>query len=82
MSKKWYNYIVTIDDPAAQPTPGKPGVPAPASKTPAPGKSAAQSVAEIAATVASEPQFTTPVFDPTSFDEIYKAAEIDRKSVV
>jgi hypothetical protein len=76
MSKKWYNYIVTIDDPAAPPTPAKPGTAAPASKTPGPTKSAAQSVAEIAATIAPEPQFTTPVFDPTSFEEIYKAAEI------
>ena len=76
MSKKWYNYIVSIDEPEASTASAKPGVPAPASKTPGPAKSAAQSVAEIAATVASEPQFTTPVFDPTSFDEIYKAAEI------
>jgi len=38
--------------------------------------SAAQSVAEIASTVAAEPKFTSPVSDPTSFDEIYKAAEI------
>jgi hypothetical protein len=76
MSKKWYNYIVSIDEPEASTASAKPGAPAPASKTPGPAKSAAQSVAEIAATVASEPQFTTPVFDPTSFDEIYKAAEI------
>jgi hypothetical protein len=76
MSKKWYNYIVTIDEPEASPTPAKPGVPTSASKTPGPAKTAAQSVAEIAAMIAPEPQFTTPVFDPTSFEEIYKAAEI------
>jgi len=69
MSKKWYNYIVSIDGAASQQTPANPNAPAPS-------KSAAQSVAEIAASMAPEPQFTTPVSDPTSFDEIYKAAEI------
>jgi hypothetical protein len=69
MSKKWYNYIVSVDVDAAEQ--GQ------ASQSTAPGpKSAAQSVAEIAATIAPEPQFTTPVSDPTSFEEIYKAAEI------
>src|SRR5262249_48117043 len=38
--------------------------------------SAAQSVAEIASSIAEAPKFTTPVSDPTSFEEIYKAAEI------
>ncbi len=70
MSKKWYNYFVSVDgstdDNKAAPGPGSAnGV-----------KSAAQSVAEIASTIAAEPKFTTPVSDPTSFDEIYKAAEI------
>src|SRR5262252_168025 len=69
MSKKWYNYIVSVDDPASPQAPASPNAPAAS-------KSAAQSVAEIAATIAPEPQFTTPVSDPTSFAEIYKAAEI------
>jgi hypothetical protein len=69
MSKKWYNYIVSIDGAASEEAPAKPDGPAAA-------KSAAQSVAEIAATLAPEPQFTTPVSDPTSFEEIYRAAEI------
>lgn len=69
MSKKWYNYIVSIDEDAAQQAQN------PAGGTSA-TKSAAQSVAEIAATISPEPQFTTPVTDPTSFEEIYKAAEI------
>jgi hypothetical protein len=69
MSKKWYNYIVSVDDAASPPAAVKPGPAAAA-------KSAAQSVAEIAASIAPEPKFTTPVSDPTSFDEIYKAAEI------
>jgi hypothetical protein len=33
-------------------------------------------VAEIASSVAAEPKFTTPISDPTSFDQIYEAAEI------
>lgn len=66
MSKKWYNYIVSVDDGGAQ-------QPAAAPST---TKSAAQSVAEIASTIPAEPQFTTPISDPTSFEEIYKAAEI------
>ena len=68
MPKKWYNYIVSVEGEAGQ-QPESSGVPA----TP---KSAAQSVAEIAAAMAPEPKFTTPVSDPTSFEEIYKAAEI------
>jgi hypothetical protein len=68
MSKKWYNYIVSIDDGG--------GNNAPASAQTSGAKTAAQSVAEIASTIAAEPQFTTPVSDPTSFDEIYRAAEI------
>ena len=69
MSKKWYNYIVSVDEDAAQQAQNTSGV------TPS-AKSAAQSVAEIAATIAPEPTFTTPVSDPTSFEEIYRAAEI------
>ena len=69
MSKKWYNYIVSIDDDRAQQAQNSSGA---TSAT----KSAAQSVAEIAATISPEPEFTTPVTDPTSFQEIYKAAEI------
>ncbi len=72
MSKKWYNYIVTVDEDGAQ---------QPASNAPsAPSKSAAQSVAEIAASMAPAPQFTTPVSDPTSFEQIYQAAEIPAAS--
>jgi hypothetical protein len=71
MPKKWYNYIVSVDDPVgAEPSPAN------AKSTPVATKSAAQSVAEIASSMAAEPKFTTPVSDPTSFDEIYKAAEI------
>lgn len=67
MSKKWYNLFVSVDQPqeagAAPPSPEAP-------------RSAAQTVAEIAAGLAPEPKFTAPVANPTSFDEIYQAAEI------
>ena len=33
-------------------------------------------MADIASSVAAEPKFTTPISDPTSFEEIYRAAEI------
>lgn len=71
MSKKWYNYIVSVDD-ANSAEQREPNTKDASSGT----KTAAQSVAEIAATIASEPKFTTPVSDSTSFEEIYKAAEI------
>jgi len=71
MTKKWYNYFVSVDE--ASPGEQTPSV---AGKTAPSGKSAAQSVAEIAASVAAEPKFTSPVSDPTSFEEIYRAAEI------
>ncbi|PYV99423.1 MAG: hypothetical protein DMG89_07990 [Acidobacteria bacterium] len=70
MTKKWYNYFVSVDE--ANRTGEAPG----SGSAPAAEMSAAQSVAEIASTVAAEPKFTSPVSDPTSFDEIYKAAEI------
>jgi hypothetical protein len=71
MPKKWYNYIVSVDE--DQNT--QQGAPKTANVAPG-AKSAAQTVAEIASTMAPEPKFTTPVSDPTSFEEIYKAAEI------
>ncbi len=72
MTKKWYNYFVSVDE-------GENAVKSEGSSSgnsPVGARSAAQSVAEIASTVAAEPKFTTPVSDPTSFEEIYKAAEI------
>src|SRR5215472_15646344 len=71
MTKKWYNYFVSVDtgSNAAQGD-------ASDSDSPARSASAAQSVVEIARSVATEPSFAAPISDPTSFDEIYKAAEI------
>ena len=67
MSKKWYNLFVSVDQPGGQreETTGTNAAP-----------SAAQATADIAATVAPEPKFSAPVNNPTSFDEIYSAAEI------
>ncbi len=66
MTKKWYNYFVSVDEANQS-----------AAESAATGTtSAAQSVAEIASSVAAEPKFTTPISDPTSFDQIYEAAEI------
>ena len=72
MTKKWYNYFVSVDEAenAAQNEASSRSSASAASKSPA------QSVADIASSIAAEPKFTAPVSDPTSFDEIYKAAEI------
>jgi hypothetical protein len=72
MTKKWYNYFVSVGN-------AETGSAAPKDDRPAPGSSnvsAAQTVADIASSIAAEPRFTSPVSNPTSFDEIYKAAEI------
>src|SRR3954452_2240750 len=80
MSKKWYNYFVSVDDqgdqsPADESDPGSQG---PQSQQ----SSAAQAVADIAASVQITPKFAPPVAGgpPTTFDEIYKAAEIQTPS--
>jgi hypothetical protein len=70
MTKKWYNYFVSVDQDAADEKS------AGSSPNSAAQKSASQSVAEIAAGVAAEPKFTHPISDPTTFEEIYDAAEI------
>jgi Asp-tRNA(Asn)/Glu-tRNA(Gln) amidotransferase A subunit family amidase len=71
MSKKWYNYFVSVDGSGADDSQAAAG-----QGSTGGSKGAAQSVAEIAASIGAEPKFTTPVSDPTSFDEIYRAAEI------
>jgi len=67
MSKKWYNLFVSVDESAGRPE---------ESQGTAPPPSAAQAVADIARSVGPPPTFTTPVSNPTSFAEIYQAAEI------
>lgn len=84
MEKKWYNYFVSTDQPegsteeAPPPAPGQANRPPARPVTPRPaGASAAQAVADIAATVTiPESRFAGPVNNPTSFNEIYQAAEI------
>lgn len=67
MSKKWYSFFVSVE----------PGAGAESGAAPAAAEaSAARTVAEIAASVAPETKFSSPVSDPNSFDEIYRAAEI------
>jgi len=74
MEKKWYNFIISVDQPP-EGSPEKETSPEPR-KMPGAPPSAAQTVAEIASAAAINPTFTTPVSNPTSFDEIYHAAEI------
>jgi hypothetical protein len=69
MSKKWYNLFVSVDESQDHPTDME-------AAGPPPPPNAAQAVAEIARSVAPEPKFTAPVNNPTSFQEIYNAAEI------
>jgi hypothetical protein len=78
MSKKWYNYFVSTDS-LTPPAPGTPsGVPdSSAGKS---GRTAAQTVAEIASSVAPEAKFSAPVSDPNSFADIYRAAEVPQPS--
>src|SRR5215203_395143 len=73
MSKKWYNYFVSVDESAA----GQTAMETPAADPVAPPpRSAAQAVADIAASVTVPPAFAQKVSPVNSFDEIYQAAEI------
>src|SRR5947209_6974493 len=72
MSKKWYNYFVSVEEGGA---PGE-GAPQTAGETAA-QQGAAQTVADIAASITTvEPKFEKPLSAATTFDEIYQAAEI------
>src|SRR6266849_6751317 len=72
MSKKWYNYFVSVDE--ANAAAGEEQSP-PASAS---GPSAAQTVADIAASisVSAQPKLANLPGPAASFDEIYSAAEI------
>ncbi len=64
MTKKWYEYFVSVENPG-----GVPGQP--------PVTDAAQSIAQIAATVAPPVvQFSKPISQLTTFEDIYAAADI------
>jgi hypothetical protein len=73
--KKWYNYFVSVDE-SGNPVQGAPADAADAASGPEGQMSPAQTVAQIAAGVATEPKFSQPVANASSFDEIYQAAEI------
>ena len=64
MSKKWYNYFVSVDAAAGE------------GQAPDAPPSAARTIADIAASTAPTPAFTQPVADPTVFEQIYSAAEV------
>ena len=69
MSKKWYNLFVTVDSQSG--TSGE-SAEVPEHEV----ADAARAVADIAASVPAVSTFSAPVNDPTSFAEIYNAAEI------
>lgn len=72
MSKKWYSYLVSVGEASQDAAPGGET----GQGTPSAGvASAAQTIAEIAASVKA-PAITRPVADPTSFAQIYEAAEV------
>lgn len=71
MSKKWYNYFVSVDPLTGEPSPGDPDAPPPEG-----GHNAADAVARIAESMQPAPAFRNPVADPTSFAQIYDAAEV------
>jgi hypothetical protein len=70
MSKKWYNYFVSTG--TGDSTSGETGQGA-QEQSP----NAARTVAEIAASIAPQATFTSPVTNPGSFEEIYRAAEVN-----
>ena len=72
--KKWYNYFVSTDA-AGNPEAGDPSASGPSGAA-AGQMSPAQTVAQIASSVATEPKFTSPVSKQGTFEEIYQAAEI------
>lgn len=66
MPKKWYEYFVSVEGSGAPPADAPTEV------------DAAQSIAQIAATIAPPPpvQFSKPISQLTTFEQIYAAAEI------
>jgi Asp-tRNA(Asn)/Glu-tRNA(Gln) amidotransferase A subunit family amidase len=75
MSKKWYNYFVSVED-QHQDVRETPAGPTSGPAAPPPPRSAAQAIADIAATVTVAPAFSQKVNATNTFEEIYQAAEI------
>jgi hypothetical protein len=74
MAKKWYEFIVSVEPSAEEKARAAAEADSDAAK--AASQNAAQTVAEIAAAIAPEASFKAPIQGPTSFDEIYRSAEI------
>jgi hypothetical protein len=73
MSKKWYNYFVSVDAGSGEMAPGEVS----SAAEPAGGaQTAAQKVSDIAASVQPTPEFKQTIADPSSFEQIYEAAEV------
>jgi hypothetical protein len=72
MSKKWYNYFVSVEEQQQEDADRR----AAAAAASPPVRSAAQAVADIAAAVTVAPAFAQKVSATNSFEEIYQAAEI------
>ena len=73
MSKKWYNYFVSVDPVTGEPSSGgETGE----GTTPAGGASAADQIAGIAQSMKPAVAFANPVANPASFAQIYDAAEV------
>ena len=75
MTKKWYNYFVSTDA-GGNPVAGDPSASSGPPNAATGEMSPAQTVAQIASSVAAEPKFTSPVSKQGTFEEIYQAAEI------
>ena len=74
MTKKWYELFVSV---GAEGSATETGAAQPNAATDASARrTAPQTVAEIASQLPMEPQFTSSVKNPASFDDIYRAAEI------
>ena len=78
MSKKWYELFVTVDDSENTDStiPADAGVSSDSVSSATAPRTAAQTVADIAAQIPVTTRFTASVQNPASFDEIYNAAEI------
>lgn len=63
MKKKWYNYFIVTDPPTGEGGKSEPAAPP-------------RRVTEVVPDAEAEAVFTTPVRDPTAFEDIYRSAKI------
>ncbi|MCI0628542.1 MAG: hypothetical protein L0387_43995 [Acidobacteria bacterium] len=78
MAKKWYELFVSVEPASQSAASGEGNTEAVSSAEGTP--SAAQTVAEIASSIAAEPTFDGSAQGPVSFEEIYQAADISAPS--